>query len=160
MGKYSETEIQTAKKLHDAGYKWLAKDKYGELFACSEKPRKTETYWEGVYNVRWICVAGKLTPIFQDIKWGDDEPTYIEYIINPQVLDSTEKRYLEKVLRPLPRVSFIEKSATDDCREFLKVVFMNGEGMEFPLFPEGTMYKGMKLDVHYFPKELGLKVLK
>ena len=158
MGNYSEIEIQTAKRLHDAGYKWLGRDKDGELYAYAGKPYKSEGCWADEDLGRLVFVSGKFTQIFQSIKWTDNEPTYIEDIIKPQVLDSTEKRYLEKVLRPLPRVSFIMKQKSDDCREFLTVVFMNAEGMEFPFFPEGTMYKGMELDVHYFPKDLGLKL--
>jgi len=158
MSKYSEIEIQTAKKLHDAGYKWLSRDKSGGVYAYSGKPYKSDGCWVDKDIGRLILVVGKFTQIFQGIKWKDNEPTYIEDILNPQILDEVERRYLERVLRPLPRVSFIEKSATDDCREYLTVVFRDGEGMELPFFPEGTMYKGMELDVHYFPKELGLKL--
>lgn len=165
MSKYSEIEIQTAKRLHDAGYKWLARDQYGGLFACSEKPRKTETHWEGRYRVRWINVAGKLTPIFQGIKWADIEPIYIEDIINPQILDDAERRYLERVLRPLPKVKSIKKIENGQG-EYLSVIFKankftaeySEESLEFPYFETGTMYKGMIADREYTPKELGLNV--
>ena len=164
MGNYSEIEIQTAKRLHDAGYKWLGRDKDGELYARSEKPYKSEGCWVDKDIGRLVFVSGKFTQIFQSIEWTDNEPTYIEDIINPQILDDAERRYLECVLRPLPKVKSIKKIENDQG-EFLSVIFKANksdpeESLEFPYFETGTMYKGMISDRDYTPKELGLKGLK
>lgn len=40
MSKYSDVEIQTAKRLRDAGYKWIARYEHGLVCAFAEKPYK------------------------------------------------------------------------------------------------------------------------
>lgn len=167
MSKYSEIEIQTAKRLNDAGYKWLGRDKDGGFYAYSGKPYKSERCWVDKGNGRLVFVSGKFTQIFQSIEWTDNEPTYIEDIISPQVLDDIERRYLECVLRPLPKVKCIRK--IDTVRgEYLRVIFetislaaddytINDELM-FPFFKTGTMYTGMISRKDYTPKELRLNL--
>lgn len=99
MNKYSDIEIQTAKNLLKEGYKWLARTAQGSVVAFSCKPRKREGYWLYPSNLacateKYALISGKFTPLFQSIKWEDGEPTYIEDIINPQILDDAERRYL------------------------------------------------------------------
>ena len=164
MEKYSEMEIQIAKNLMGEGYKWIAKDYDEELYAFKHKPYKDESVW---YEDREseIIVCSFVVPIFQDIKWADSEPTFIEDIIKPQILDDTERRYLECVLRPLPKVKNIKKIETKKA-EYLAVIFEMSkftagyvnESLIFPYFETGTMYKGMIADRVYTPKELGLKL--
>ena len=40
MTNYSDIEIQTAKNMLKKGYKWIARDESGSLFAYTDKPRK------------------------------------------------------------------------------------------------------------------------
>lgn len=170
MSKYSEIEIQTAKRLNDAGYKWFGRDKDGGFYAYSGKPYKSEGCWVDKGNGRFVFVSGKFTQIFQSIEWTDNEPTYIEDIIIPQVLDDIERRYLECVLRPLPKVKSIRKMEDTGKGEWLRVIFETiklttgdyglKESLSFPYFKTGTMYKGMITGRNYTPKELGLKGLK
>ena len=99
-----------------------------------------------------IC---SFTPIFQDIKWADNEPTYIEGIINPQILDDVEKRYLKGVIRPFrDRVQYIKK-IDSACEEYIHIQ-LNRDWTILPHFRTGTMYKGMKPDHAYTLEELGL----
>ena len=41
--KYTDIEIQTAKNLLKEGYKWIAMDESGGLFAYTDKPSKLDT---------------------------------------------------------------------------------------------------------------------
>lgn len=160
MSEYSEIEIQTAKRLHDAGYKWLERDKDGTIYARSGKPYKAEGCWVGKDNGRLICVSGKFTQIFQSIEWTDSEPTYIEDIINPQILDEAERQYLTAVIRPFrDEVQYIVKTDNgchlDYCQ--LRIGFPNAsDDIYLPCFHASDMYKGMKLGWAYPLEELGL----
>ena len=97
MNKYSDIEIQTAKTLLKEGYKWIARDESGGLFAYTDKPIKLDTFWcsDGISN----CVC-YYVPIFQSVRFGDKEPTSLEAIVHPQILDEAEKKYLSEVIRP------------------------------------------------------------
>lgn len=160
MTKYNDIEIQTAKRLRDAGYKWLARTMAGNVVAFSYKPHKKEGLW--LYSSNSACNSGKVafisgnfTPFFQSIKWEDKEPTYIEDIISPQILDDVEKRYLSAVIKPFRgRVKYIKKidSACEECI----YIQLNGDWVIFPHFRTGTMYKGMEQDKMYSLEELGL----
>lgn len=101
-------------------------------------------------------VSGKSTPLFQNIQWEDSDPTYIEDIVNPQILDKAERQYLSAVIRPF----------RDQVRSITKIPKMNGKveyividigfQMFFPDFKSNTMYKGMELSKEYTLEELGL----
>ena len=95
--------------------------------------------------------------IFEPIKiWLDAE--HIE-----PILDDAEKRYLSAVIRPFrDRVQYIAKSFDDDARFYrincyIFIHFNDGsDDMNFPVFHESKMYKGMKSDKAYTLEELGL----
>lgn len=160
MSKYSEIEIQTAKRLHDAGYKWLSRTIHGNVGAFSHKPYKDE--YEGNLlmpsNGKAVLISGKFTPIFESINWTDNEPTYIEDIINPQIIDDVEKRYLKGVIRPFrDKVLYIIKISTrGSSKEYISISFATFEETYLPCFKKGTMYNGMEANRRYTPDELGL----
>ena len=54
------------------GYKWLAKDKQGGVYAYFDKPSKKSTVWETTNSA--MLVVG--VPI-SFLSWEDDEPYYI-----------------------------------------------------------------------------------
>ena len=155
MTKYSDIEIQTAKNLLKEGYKWIAMDESGGLFAYTDKPSKLDTFWcsDGMSN----CVC-YYVPIFQNIRFEDTEPTSLESIVHPQILDDAEKRYLKGVIRPFrDNVKIISKGYNRlPDKEFIIIYFKNGEKTALPYFEAGTMYKGMKLCKSYSLEELGL----
>ena len=92
----------------------------------------------------------------QSISSDDKEPTSLESIVHPQILDDAEKQYLSAVIKPFRKsVISIEK---------LKF-YGEGEGIcidteksdiVLPPFEEGTMYDGMAVGREYTPEELGL----
>lgn len=163
MTKYSDIEIQTAKNLLKEGYKWIARDESEGLFAYPYKPIKLDTYWcsDGIYN----CVC-YFVPIFQNIRFEDTEPTSLESIVHPQILDDEERKYLSAVIKPFrDKVRYISKvgekvvedNAKDytDCYLFLRFTDANDD-MSFPTFREDEMYEGMERNKWYTLEELGL----
>ena len=94
--------------------------------------------------------------IFEPIKtWLDAE--HVE-----PILDDAEKQYLSAVIKPFRnRVQYIEKMFEDhllgdqDCYLFIR--FNDGNyDMNFPVFRESIMYKGMERYKKYTLEELGL----
>ena len=156
MNKYSDIEIQIANNLLRDGYKWLVRTMRGNVVAFSCHPCKNEKYWVWPNNTETEVVSGKSAPLFQNIKWEDEVPTYIEDIVNPQILNESERQYLSAVIRPF----------RDQVRSVTKNPKMNGKGeyividigiqMFFPDFKSNTMYKGMDLGKEYTLEELGL----
>ena len=154
MTKYSEIETETAKNLLKEGYKWIARDESGGLFAYTDKPINLDTFWcsDGISN----CVC-YYVPIFQSIHFGDKEPTSLERIVHPQILDDVERRYLRAVIRPFRnKVLYIAKRSIMDRRKEHIYIDLTDDVITLPCFMKGTMYKGMKTDKEYTPKELGL----
>ena len=155
MTNYSDIEIQTAKNLLKDGYKWIARDESGALFAYTDKPSKLDTFWcsDGMSN--YVCI--ELVPIVQNIRFEDKEPTSIESIVHPQILDDTEKRYLKGVIRPFrDKVLYIAKRSIMDRRKEHIYIDLTHDVITLPCFMKGTMYKGMKTDKEYTLEELGL----
>ena len=151
MNKYSEIEIETAKNLLDHGYKWIVRYESGRLFAHCEKPIKVDNMWGSFGDSVCVC---KFVPIFQNVKFEDSEPTSLEAIVHPQILDDAEKRYLKGVIRPFRNdVEKICKTAGGN-REW--IAFYGKSYFFLPYFDAGTMYKGMKLGHKYSLEELGL----
>lgn len=149
MTKYSEIEIQIAENLLKRGFKWITRGVYGAILAYKIKPGK-EKYGYG--NV--IC--SDLVPIFESIRCGD-EPVSLESIVHPQILDDVEKRYLKGVIRPFKdKVLYIAKRSIMDRRKEHIYIDLTDDVITLPCFMKGTMYKGMKTDKEYTPKELGL----
>ena len=73
-----------------------------------------------------------------------------------ELLNKVEKKYLSEVIRPLRKeVIAIEKLETYTGEEYILILFKD-DGMHFPSFKKGRMYKGMKLEKRYTPEELGL----
>ena len=117
------------------------------------------------------------------INWEQDEYIYMEegkvcykrdniekysndqWILIPDLplLDKKEKEYLRAVLRPFKgmEISITKMDYDDDnsdkeyiCIEFDDVNYE--DGLFFPDFKAGTMYRGLKVNQQYTPEELGL----
>ena len=117
MNKYSDIEIQIAKNLLKNGYKWIARNKSGKLFVYSVKPRKADSVWYPMENCCYVCK--EFVPIFQNVRFGDKEPVSLEAIVNPQILDDAERRYLSAVIRPFrDRVRSITKNPNLNGKEW------------------------------------------
>lgn len=157
MNKYNDIEIHTAKNLLEHGYKWIARDESGGLFAYTDKPIKLDTFWcsDGISN----CVC-YYVPIFQSIRFNDKEPTSLESIVHHQILDDAEKRYLSAVIKPFRNdVTMIRKDKDMACNttRFRIAIYVSKSGYSYlPWFNSWTMYKGMDLCKAYTLEELGL----
>lgn len=163
MTKYSDIEIQTAENLLKKGFKWIYRSSFGTLYSYQDKPLINEPNYGTRYNV--VCTSS--VPIFQSVK-SCDEPVSLERIVHPQILDDVERRYLSAVIRPFrDRVQYIAKAFADkafadnacvyriNC--FIFIHFNDGsDDMDFPVFNESKMYKGMKSGKAYTLEELGL----
>ena len=148
--KYSDIEIQTAKNLLKEGYKWLKANPVGTIVAYEIKPIKNPTKYVPGKIVCTACV-----PIFKNVTWKDDEPTSLESIVHPPILDDAERRYLSAVIRPFRnKVEYIEKVDVA-CEEYIHIQ-LNKDWAFLPHFRTGTMYKGMKPNHGYTLEELGL----
>ena len=160
MNKYSEIEIQIANNLLIDGYKWLVRTMYGNVVAFSCKPCKNEGYWVWPNYGESEVVSGKSAPLFQNIQWEDPGPTYIEDIVNPQILNDSEKKYLSAVIKPFrDRVSYICKVNTLEryWTQRIDIGFTDENiNIKLPIFERGTMYKGMKIGKEYTLEELGI----
>lgn len=142
MNKYNEIEVKTAQNLLKDDYRWI-------------KTENPETFIPG----KKVCTA--YVPIFDGIKFGD-EPTSLESIVHPQILDDAEKKYLSAVIKPFrDRIKYIGKGFVDDwvdyARCYIYIVCTDAnDDMTFPAFREIDMYKGMEINRKYTLKELGL----
>ena len=109
------------------------------------------------YTWKWI---GEVNKVYNDrstavFTWLDME--HVE-----PILDDAEKQYLSAVIKPFRnRVQYIEKMFEDhllgdqDCYLFIR--FNDGNyDMNFPVFRESIMYKGMERYKKYTLEELGL----
>lgn len=158
--KYNDIEIQTAKNMLRFGYRWIVRNN-GVLFVHRSKPYKSNTDWWRSDGEIGIAVCD-FVPIFENIQASDTEPTSIESIVYPQILDDAEKRYLKGVIRPFrDRVKYIAKIYVDhligDPDYYLFIRFTDGSGdMNFPVFHETDMYKDMEINRKYTLEELGL----
>ena len=69
-------------KMIDKKYKWIAKDKSGDIFGFEEKPKKDKYVWlceEYDYCLdNTCCIDGLNQSLFNEILWEDDEPMYID----------------------------------------------------------------------------------
>lgn len=74
------------------------------------------------------------------------------------ILDDAERKYLAAVIRPFrEEVDTISKFRTfDDSSQYIYISMKDNCKCTLPVFPKGTMYKGMIEGTHYSLKELGL----
>ena len=157
--KYNDIEIQTAKNLLKEGYKWIARDESEGLFAYADKPSKVGTFWWSVGISNCVCYY---VPIFQNVRFEDKEPTSLESIVHPQILDDAEKRYLSAVIKPFRkyvisiRLQDVGVTSNQRVTVFYNDYVFGRSSFALPTFKKGTMYKGMEVGRKYTLEELGL----
>lgn len=72
------------------------------------------------------------------------------------ILNDVEKNYLTNLVRPFRKeVRAIEKLETPFGKEYILII-LKDDGMHFPSFEKGKMYKGMETHKEYTLQELGL----
>lgn len=74
------------------------------------------------------------------------------------ILDDAERKYLAAVIRPFrDKIDTISKFKTfDDTSQYIYISMKDNSRCTLPVFPKGTMYKGMIDGTDYSLKELGL----
>ena len=80
------------------------------------------------------------------------------FIQEKEILDETEKRYLNTVIKPFRnKVTCIKKLiGLIKCKEYISIRMEGEAPVDLPYFEKNTMYKGMKASKNYTLKELGL----
>lgn len=80
------------------------------------------------------------------------------YIVEKEILDEVEKEYLSGVIRPFRNEikRIIKTGDFTGNKEYIRIIFNDGDVMSFKSFEKGTMYKGMGFNKEYTLKELGL----
>ena len=165
MTNYSEIEIQTAKNLLEHGYKWIARNRSGKLRAYYSKPSNRGRIWlsdDDAYGY-YFC---EFVPIFHNISIEDSEPTSLESIVHPQILDDAERKYLSAVISPFrDRVKHICRgwyiTSSGEYQRNLSIYItlsddVTSYNIDLPFFKKETMYKGMEIGKAYTLEELGL----
>lgn len=79
--KYKSTDCERAiLKNLPKEYKYIAKDKNGNLYVYKNKPIKNYEYWSD-YTSSEFCFPHLFHHLFQFIKWEDKEPYLIEDLL-------------------------------------------------------------------------------
>ena len=76
--QFSQDELSILRNI-DYRYKWVARDRDGEVWIYSDKPKKEDN----LCNWNTYCSFNKSLEIiknslFTEIKWEDDEPVFID----------------------------------------------------------------------------------
>ena len=169
MKEFSEDEKIIARNINKE-YEWMARDRNGCLYIFNEKPKKLLNVWNVIFDglpYRFVKLVA-FSHMFSSVKWGDDEPTRICDIYDPQILDDVERAYLKSLLKPFHEdVTYVIKYGhildEDTCeKEYLliqlydKILQLNDRALEFPDFDQGKMYSGMERNKEYTLDELGI----
>ena len=67
-------------KCIDKKYKWIAKDKDGEVCIYINKPKKEDVSWDNFSFYKPLDIIKD--SLFTEIKWEDEEPIYIDDYVN------------------------------------------------------------------------------
>lgn len=136
-------------------YKWIARNENGCLYVYDIKPYKDEGY--GFFSSKFSsgflfneCVSDVL---FKNVTW-ENSPIQFR---NDEILTSKEKKYLKLVFKPFASdIVYVHKQKTlSDDAEYITARTYK-DSIIFPYFTKGTMYKGMKPEIKYTLKELGI----
>lgn len=165
--EYSEIEIQTAKNLLAKGYEWIARDENDALYAFKTKPRKGGYAWNYGGGVLLLVDenARGVIPIFDIIRWEDDEPVSIRDIV-PKILTDEEREWLRTVVKPFrDRLKSVDVHGGSYYGRYVAFIIAHpekwrediGEDVEYKSLPVSKDgFKAMENYKKYAPEELGL----
>ena len=165
--EYREIEVEIAEKLIEKGYGWIARDENDALYAFKTKPRKGGDAWNYGGGVLLLVDenARGVIPIFDIIRWEDDEPVSIRDIV-PKILTDEEREWLRAVVKP-----FRDRLKAVDVHDGLYygryVAFIiahpekwredvGGDVEDTSLPVPEDWFKGMEKSKNYTPEDLGL----
>lgn len=139
----------------DKSYKWIARDKGGELVIYEAKPFRNEV--DGIFDteVDKIDIFDKCFSdvLFKNVTWKNSPIQYR----NNELLTPKEREYLKLVFKPFAsNIIYVQKVHSNNrVIEYIRAVTYSS-AIVFPDFKEGIMYKGMKPETKYTLKELGI----
>ena len=80
--EFTDDELCVLKNI-DKKYKWIARDRWEEMWIYSDKPKKEDEQWNwNTYNFKPLNIFKN--SLFTEIKWEDEEPVYIDDYVNRQ----------------------------------------------------------------------------
>ena len=77
--EFTDNELCILRNI-DKKYKWIAKDKSGDIFTFVSKPIKTEKLWSDGWSNgdSYASLEAIKNSLFTEIKWEDEEPIRID----------------------------------------------------------------------------------
>ena len=78
--EFTDDELCILRNI-DKKYKWIARDKSGNLCIFDDKPNKNEEIWDNVIRSDFIEL-NCYNSLFNSIQWEDNEPVYIDDYVN------------------------------------------------------------------------------
>lgn len=125
--------------------------------------KKVKTIQHNPKENRWyeIAVNGKVVgKIVSKLEPADVFRKWLDQEHEEPILDETERKYLSAVIRPFRnKVKYISKAPSRyfgcDCYIYIEFNDVSYD-MNFPIFREDTMYKGMRVGKKYTLEDLGL----
>ena len=83
--EFTDDELCVLRNI-DKKYKWIARDKSGNLCIFDEKPNKNEEIWDNVIRSDFIEL-NCYNSLFNSIQWEDNEPIFIDEYVERGELD-------------------------------------------------------------------------
>ena len=127
-----------------------------------------EKYKDYLVNAIALCNSDKLlelagidlTEVYA-ANYYENKKSLVDWLLQDYkepILEEDERKYLSDVIRPFRKeVATISKFQTwDGSSQYIYISMKDTHIATLPVFPKGTMYKGMKEGKHYSLKELGL----
>lgn len=121
--------------------------------------------WDIMKVERYIPAKTITTPGYDKNLYELKTPIYAKnlyelktiYERKEEILDKEEKEYLSNMIRPFrDRIKFIVKYDNPDEEVEFIYIGLNTDCAHLPIFENGTMYKGMKVNKKYTLEELEL----
>ena len=77
--QFTDDELCILRNI-DKKYKWIAKDKSGDIFTFVSKPIETEKLWSDGWSNSdsYASLEAIKNSLFIEIQWEDEEPIYID----------------------------------------------------------------------------------
>ena len=158
---FTDTERRILESTNKC-YKWIARDEDGDMYLYERMPYRDEdakTFNTDDGNVCFAWDKSFSDTLFSSVTWENSPIQYRDR----ELLTPKEREYLKLIFKPFANdilyVRKIQSYVIDDIEHIEAVTCKGGRtaSMVFPDFKRGTMYKGMKPEVKYELKELGIE---
>ena len=151
---FTDTERRILESTNKC-YKWIARDEDGDMYLYERMPYRDEdakTFNTDDGNVCFAWDKSFSDTLFSSVTWENSPIQYRD----SELLTPKEREYLKFVFRPFASdIMCVQKMRSDDTEYIVARTYE--DSIIFPYFIKGTMYKGMKPEVKYELKELGIE---